>query len=127
MSDEEDRPAKGLRMLLVEDEAIVSLMVEDMLYDLGSAEVWHAASLTAAEGLLRDRTPDAAVLDVNLSGQTVYALAERLRSAGVPFLFASGYGREGVEPAWAEHVVLQKPFRQAALAQALRALLSGRG
>jgi DNA-binding response OmpR family regulator len=116
-------PLIGLRVLLVEDEAIISIMVEDMLLDLGAAEVRHVGSIAGGRSLLARETPDLAVLDVNLAGEPCYPLAERLREAGVPILFASGYGREGLAEDWRDAPSVQKPFRIEALGKALVALL----
>jgi CheY-like chemotaxis protein len=113
---------KGLKVLVVEDESIISFLIEDLATELGAAEVWHAASVAAALTLLAARRPDAAVLDVNLGGEPAHAVAERLEALGVPFVFATGYGRQGV-PQWIGHPVLQKPFPIDALGEALHAVL----
>jgi CheY-like chemotaxis protein len=114
---------KGLKVLVVEDESIISFLIEDLATDLGASEVWHAASVAAALTLLAARRPDAAVLDVNLGGEPAHAVAERLESLAVPFVFATGYGREGVPPQWTGRPVLQKPFPIEALGEALGAVL----
>ena len=114
----------GLRVLVVEDEAIVSFLLEDMLGELGAAEVRHAGSLEAALAALDAQLPDLAVLDVNLGGARVYPVAERLAEAGVRFLFTTGYGRSGLEPRWAGRVVVQKPFDAARMIAALREVLA---
>ena len=111
---------KGLKVLVVEDESIISFLIEDLATELGAAEVWHAASVAAALALLAARRPDAAVLDVNLGGEPV---AERLERLAVPFVFATGYGRQGVPPQWTGRPVLQKPFPVDALGEALGAVL----
>jgi DNA-binding response OmpR family regulator len=113
----------GVRILLVEDETAVSFVIEDMLKELGCASIWHASGVNQAIALLRDRQPDAAVLDVNLAGEPGYPIAEQLESAHIPFLFATGYGRNGIPAQWASKPTIQKPFRYDALAQALAALL----
>ncbi len=113
----------GVRILLVEDETVVSFLIEDMLKELGCANIWHARGVDQAIAMLRDRQPDAAVLDVNLAGELGYPIAEQLESAQIPFLFATGYGRNGIPAQWASKPTIQKPFRYDALAQALAALL----
>jgi CheY-like chemotaxis protein len=113
----------GLKILVVEDEAIVSFLVEDMLLALGCAEVWQAGSVDQALALLANGRPDAAVLDVNLSGTLVYPVAERLAQLRVPFFFATGYGQNGIAPEWSQKPVIQKPFDQGALERALEAAL----
>jgi DNA-binding response OmpR family regulator len=114
----------GLKILVVEDETMVSFLIEDTLIDLGCAEVWHAASVPAALDVLHQRRPDAAVLDVNLRGELAYPVAEQLEAANVPFVFATGYGQSGLSGHWAARPVLQKPFQAEVLAAALEAVLS---
>jgi CheY-like chemotaxis protein len=109
----------GLKVLVVEDEAIVSFLVEEMLLDLGCAEVWHAGAVAQALALLDEKKPDAGVLDVNLAGALVYPVAERLAQLRVPFFFATGYGQKGLAPEWADRPVIQKPFDQDALSRML--------
>jgi CheY-like chemotaxis protein len=108
----------GLRMLVVEDETILSFMMEEMLAELGCTEVWHAASVRDALAMLDRRRPDAAVLDVNLGGEYAFPIADRLAGAGVPFIFATGYGRMAHLEKWAVPVI-QKPFAVETLAEAL--------
>jgi DNA-binding response OmpR family regulator len=114
-----ERPAEGLNVLLVEDEAVVSFLVEDMLTELGAAEVWHVPGVASARTLLAGRRPDFAVLDVNLGGEWAWPLAELLKASGVPFLFATGYGRDGMPADWQGSVVIQKPYRLQTLAGAV--------
>ena len=116
----------GLRVLVVEDEAIISFLLEDMLGDLGAADVRHAGNVRTALTLLETFTPGLAVLDVNLGGERVYPVAEALEAKGVPFVFTTGYGKGGIEPRWAARPVVQKPFNVEAMIEALRALLPAR-
>ena len=113
----------GRDVLLVEDETMVSFVVEDMLAALGAGSVRHAARLEKAQALIADKLPALAVLDVNVAGELVFPVAERLTQASVPFLFITGYGRGGVEGSWAACEVLQKPFTPAAFEAALRNVL----
>ena len=116
----------GLSVLVVEDETIVSLLVESMLMDLGCKDVWYASSVEAALAILAERTPDAAVLDVNLDGETAYPIARQLDVAEVPFVFATGYGASGISDEWAGRPVIQKPFQSDTLASALTSALGAR-
>ena len=116
-------PLAGLEVLLVEHEGAAAFVVEDMLFDLGAATVWHAADVNGALALLRDRRPGVAVVDLSLAGEPAYPVAERLTAAAIPFVFVAGYGGGGVRRRWSNHVTVQKPFRPAALAAALRAAL----
>jgi DNA-binding response OmpR family regulator len=116
-------PLAGLEILLVEDEAIIALMVEDLLPDLGCARVWHASRIDAALKLIEERRPGAAILDVNLGGNVVFPVAERLEAAGTPFVFTTGYERDIVPARWRGRPFLQKPIESGNLAAALRAAL----
>ncbi len=122
----ENDALKGRRVLVVEDETMIAMLVEDMLADLGCAVVGPAHGLDAALALAAgEETIDAAVLDVNLSGRPVFPVADALRARGVPTIFATGYGESGLREADAGATVLQKPFRAADLARALGEALGG--
>lgn len=109
----------GLRVLVVEDEALVAMLVEDLLADLGCAVVGPFATVATALGAVAPGALDAALVDVNLGGERAYPLADALAAAGVPFVFLTGYGRAGVDPRYAEAAVLPKPFEAASLERAL--------
>lgn len=110
---------RGLRVMLVEDESQVALLVEAMLEDLGCELVDAAWRAVQAEALAHATRADVAILDVNLAGERVFPTAEVLRRRGVPVVFATGYGQDGVPALFDEAPVLAKPFRQAELAAAL--------
>jgi CheY-like chemotaxis protein len=109
----------GLRVLVVEDEMMVSMLIEDMLDDLGCTVVGPAARLDEALALARSTEIDCAVLDVNLGGQPIFPLADYLREKGAPFAFATGYGDAGLREVDRGSPVLQKPFRETDLARVL--------
>lgn len=113
-----------LNVLIVEDEAIISFLIEDMLLELGCGSVTNVAGIVEALSALDAGRPDVAVLDVNLDGQEVYPVAERLKASGIPFVFTTGYGSDGLKPEWAHMPVVQKPFRADMLAKALLAVLA---
>jgi DNA-binding response OmpR family regulator len=113
----------GLTALVVEDEALIAFLIEDMLKDAGFGEVIHAGSVRQAFATLEETRPDVAILDLNLAGEPAYPVAERLQSLAIPFAFASGYGTTGVSGAWAHTPVIQKPFQADALVETLTALL----
>lgn len=81
---------KGLRVLVVEDEALVALQLEDMLADLGCAIIGPASRVCQALDLLGGQRVDAAVLDLNVAGELVYPVADALASRGLPYIFATG-------------------------------------
>ncbi len=111
-------------ILIVEDEPTISFLIEDMAAELGAAEVCHAAGVAEALALIAGRRPDAAILDVNLAGEPVHPLAERLAAIGVPFVFATGYDRRTVLPPRFEAIpTLAKPFSPSELARLLTATL----
>jgi CheY-like chemotaxis protein len=114
----------GLTVIVVEDEMMVSLLLEDMLGTLGCDNVMHASSVSSALSELAQSQPDVAILDVNLGSEMVYPVAEQLNRAGVPFVFTTGYGRGAIKLEWAARPCVQKPFNIDAFASALRAALA---
>jgi CheY-like chemotaxis protein len=113
----------GKRILVVEDEAMVAAMVEDMLVELGATVVGPAGSVAKGLDLARNAALDGAVLDVNLRGERVDAVAALLRERHVPLVFASGYGESGFVPRQGERV-LEKPFALDELGRALGELMA---
>jgi CheY-like chemotaxis protein len=109
----------GLRVLVVEDEMMVSMLIEDMLTDLGCTVIGPASRLDEAIDLAKSAEIDCAVLDVNLGGQPIFPLADLLRERGRPFAFATGYGDAGLRDVDKGTPVLQKPFREGDLARVL--------
>jgi two-component SAPR family response regulator len=111
---------KPAKVMIVEDEALVAMMVEDMLGDLGCEVAGSFGAVNDALAWLGGDgpAPDGAVLDVNIGGEMVFPVAEALREQGVPFVFATGYGdlpRKGFE-----HIeVLAKPINVMALRRAV--------
>ena len=113
-------PDRRLRILVVEDEMLVAMNIEDMLLALGHDVAGIASRLGPALQLAREGAFDLAMLDVNLAGETSFPVAEILRERGIPFLFATGYGAEGIEEGYRGAPVLQKPFRERDLQAALK-------
>jgi CheY-like chemotaxis protein len=118
---------EGLRVLVVEDEMMVSMLIEDMLGDLGCQVVGPASRLDEALALAEASELDCAVLDVNLGGQPIFPLADLLRKKGAPFAFATGYGDAGLRDVDRGSPVLQKPFREGDLARILGQLRAAVG
>jgi CheY-like chemotaxis protein len=112
----------GLRILVVEDEMMVSMLIEDMLADLGCSVVGPASRLEEALVLARTSEIDCAVLDVNLGGQPIFPVADVLRERSCPFAFATGYGDAGLRDIDKGALVLQKPFREGDLARVIGAM-----
>ncbi|WP_299284928.1 HWE histidine kinase domain-containing protein [uncultured Tateyamaria sp.] len=107
--------------LLVEDNFVVSMDTINVLESLGFENVRTANSSQDALQAIEHNVPEFAVLDVNLSGgDSSFAIAERLQDLGVPFIFVTGYGVDGVQSdQFPEAVVLKKPLRQSALSEVL--------
>jgi CheY-like chemotaxis protein len=116
-----DKDLAGRRVLLVEDEAMIAMLLEDMLGDLGCQVVGPAYDLAPAKALVAGEQPiDVAILDVNVAGQPVFEVADSLKARGVPIVYSSGYGESGLREADRGAPVLMKPFRLEDLAVALR-------
>jgi CheY-like chemotaxis protein len=111
----------GLRILVVEDEAAISLLLEDMLLDFGCEVIGPAARLSAALEAVEREPIDLAILDVNVAGEPIYPVAEALVQRRIPFVFSTGYGSAGIKDAFRDRPVLQKPFAQHDLKQKLLA------
>ena len=101
----------GLRVLVVEDEMLVSLLIEEALTDSECVIVGPYDRVPPALEAARSLPLDAAVLDVNLAGTMVYPIAEVLSARGIPFLLLSGYGPGAAPPEYPSWPVCGKPFR----------------
>jgi len=110
-------------IMVVEDEALVALSLHDFLSELGYSVVGPVGRVTEALRILNQRPVDAAILDVNLAGEFVYPLAELLRTRNIPFVFATGYSSESIDPRFGDISVLQKPIDR----QTLEAHFARRG
>ncbi len=115
---------RGKRVLVAEDEAILAMLVEDMLLDMDAEIVGPAASLGQALALAEAGGFDLALLDVNLNGQPSHPVADLLHAKGVPFVYATGYAQAG-DPARPNALLVQKPYRRDDLAEALLRALTG--
>jgi CheY-like chemotaxis protein len=104
---------------VVEDEMMIRMLLEGMLTELGHTVAGEAGGVDEALALVKQGGFDIAILDVNLNGKPITPVVEVLIARGVPFVFASGYGQEGVPQAYRGSRALQKPFQAAALAQAI--------
>jgi len=110
----------GRRVLIVEDESLVAMLLETILEDMGCVPVGPAATVDEGLALVADPAPiDAALLDVNVAGRQVFPIAEALKARGVPFVFSTGYGEGGLPDEWRGQPTLQKPFTEAAVRDAL--------
>jgi CheY-like chemotaxis protein len=115
------------RVLIVEDEALVAMLLEDMLLDAGYAVAETVSAIPEALEFVTDSPShfDVAILDVNLRGVPIFAVAEALAQAGKPFVFATGYGAGSLPETWRQRPTLQKPFGAGDVARVLAAALAG--
>lgn len=113
---------RRLRILVVEDEVLTTIMIEDMLADLGHTVAASAASVDEALSHVRLGGFDAALLDLNLHGARSYAVADALKAKNVPYLFITAYAERDIDARYRGHPSLRKPFSAEALAAALQRL-----
>jgi CheY-like chemotaxis protein len=112
------------RILVIEDEMLIGMLLEDMLADLGYGVAGVVPKLDEALAAVQGDGFDLAILDVHLHGESVFPVAEVLVKRGVPFVFATGYGERGLPDAYRGRPVLQKPFAKEDLERVLKAALS---
>ncbi|HEX8168351.1 MAG TPA: response regulator [Beijerinckiaceae bacterium] len=122
-----DDRLNGLRVLVIEDEAAISMLLEDMLMDLGCAIVGPAARLNVALEMAQGDDFDIAILDVNLAGESIYPVADALAQRGRLFVFSTGYGGAGIKDPYRDRPVVQKPFSQQDLRRTILHALDGKG
>ena len=109
----------GKRVLVVEDEMLVAMLIEDMLAEAGCVVIGPFARVPEALAAARTETVDAALLDVNVAGETVFPVAHVLEERGVSFLFMTGYGTAALprdRPKWK---ACTKPFHPDHLTECL--------
>lgn len=112
----------GKRILIVEDDALIAMLLEDMLIDLGHDIAGIAARLPQALEMVDSVEFDAAILDLSLAGHNSFPVADALELKGIPYMFATGYGASAIDPAYAERQTLKKPYQMEDLEKALSAL-----
>jgi len=116
----EARPAQSTaRVLVVEDELMIRILLEDMLRELGYTVAGEAARVEEALEAARTADFDVAILDVNLGGQAVLPVADALAARGTPFVFATGYGDRGIPEIYRDRPTLKKPFQVEGLGRLL--------
>jgi CheY-like chemotaxis protein len=119
-----DEGAQPIRILLVEDEALIALMLEDMVEGMGCAVTGVAPRVDLALSMAETGQFDVAILDVNVAGENIEPVAERLSARGIPFVFATGYGEAGVPLRFRDRPVVAKPLRSEQLEAAIQKALS---
>jgi PAS domain S-box-containing protein len=116
----------GNRILIAEDEALVAMMMRDVLADLGFCVIGPLGTAGEALDAARRDHVDAAILDVNLGGELIYPVADALAARGVPFAFVTGYGVESIDDRFAHVPVLQKPIAPRVLGDLFSAAANGK-
>jgi DNA-binding response OmpR family regulator len=117
------KPAR--RVLIIEDEMLIALMLQDMLEDEGLHVGGVANSLLAGLDLARTADAELAILDINLNGQESYPIADVLRGRGIPFIFSTGYGAGNVKAGYHTVPQLMKPYQQDMLRALIDTALAG--
>src|ERR1700712_3667412 len=105
-----DDVLQGKRVLVVEDEAAISMLLEDMLLDFGCTVVGPAARLSTALEMAEGETFEVAILDVNVAGEPIYPVAEAIAKRDLPLVFSTGYGGAGIREPFRDRPVGQKTF-----------------
>jgi CheY-like chemotaxis protein len=113
-------------VLVVEDEALIAMMLQDWLEKIGCETLGPAASAQAALDLLAAAEVDAAILDLSLQGESSYPVAATLRRRQIPFAFATGFGTEGIATEFRDVVIVAKPYGLDAVRTAIEQLLASR-
>jgi len=115
----------GRRVLIVEDESLVAMLLETILADLGCDVVGPESNIEDGLSAVADVAGlDAALLDVNVAGREIFPVAEALKAKGVPFVFSTGYGEAGLPEHWRGNPTVQKPFTEGAIREALMTALN---
>jgi CheY-like chemotaxis protein len=113
------------RILIVEDETMISMLLEDMVCDLGGHVVGAAATFEQAMTLALEADFDLAILDVNVDGLVVYPVADVLRYRGIPFIFMTGYDSSVIPQRYQHNCVLSKPFSHQTFCDTVGEVLAG--
>jgi CheY-like chemotaxis protein len=112
------------RVLVVEDEYLIRMLLEDMLADLGYAVAAAVGNMAEARDHAGNGDFSVAVLDVNLDGEEIFPVADILAGRGLPFVFVTGYGERSLPERYSNRPALQKPFQAEQLEAALAGLLA---
>jgi CheY-like chemotaxis protein len=119
-----DKLLSGRRILVIEDEMLILMMIESMLADLGCESVTAAATIVQALALIEGQVFDAAMLDVNLKGINSRPVADALAARGVPFFFSTGNGGRHTMEGYDDRPILRKPFMYQDLGNIITGLLA---
>ena len=120
-----DGNSGALRVFIVEDEPVLAMDAEDMLNELGHTVTAIATRLDKALALAENGEFNLAILDINLAGSKTFGVADILRKKGVPFIFTTGYGVNGLDDSYSRQHLLTKPFGVRELEHMIVQALSG--
>jgi CheY-like chemotaxis protein len=123
MQSEQGGRVRGKRVLVVEDELMIRMLLEDMLAELGYVVAGTAMRIGEGVDAARTKQFDIAILDINLEGQPSSPVADVLVARGTPFFFVTGYGQHGVPEQYRDYPMLKKPFQIGSLRDMLHQLL----
>ena len=115
----------GGSVFLVEDEVMIRMMVADMLEELGYTVAAESGEIDEAIRLAESTEFDLAILDVNVNGKFISPVAEVIKARNRPFIFATGYGMQGLPEEYRGQPALQKPFQMETLARMIENTLKG--
>ena len=118
---------RALRILVVEDEILIAMLLEHLLTEMGHEVIGPAFRIDEALEFARQADLDFAVLDVNVAGSQSFPVADILRERNIPFVFATGYGAEGFRDGYLDEVILHKPYEPRELERAIATVLSNHG
>ena len=110
----------GRRVLVIEDESLVAMLLETILEDMGCEVIGPESNID--DGLVAANETeglDAALLDVNVAGREVFPVAEALQARNIPVVFSTGYGESGLPEHWRGRPTIQKPFTESTIRDAL--------
>jgi CheY-like chemotaxis protein len=122
----ESKP-RQVSVLLVEDEALIRMMIAGMVEELGHTVIAEAGNMTEALALARTADFEIAVLDINVGGERIEPVADVIAGRNLPFIFASGYGAAGAPEKFRDRPTLQKPFLIERLGKAIEETLGRSG
>lgn len=112
------------RVLVVEDEYLIRMLLEDMLAEIGYELAAGVGTVAEASELAASGDFHVAILDVNVDGREIYPVADILAGRGVPFVFVTGYGEHSLPEPYRDRPALQKPFQADQLRTTLAGLLA---
>ena len=119
-----ERAPTSVAVLVVEDEALIRMMFEDVLLELGHSIAATAGDLASGLSFAKERDYELAILDVNLKGKPAFPIADVVRARGKALLFVTGYGSAGLAADYKGAAVLQKPFTEIQLSGAISSALA---